>query len=347
MIYVEALMLSVMIYVGILASYSDIRYGIVKNKMLLMGIFAAIILDVIYYSFFAKGMVIIFIINTLALSLFSVLMYFYHIWAAGDSKLLIVEALLMPVGLYNRSGELSISSVSIVILIFSIAYVYIIFETIYEGLKRKNLFSTDIKIRWNKSVVVNFVKRYIQCMVYITLLNMIYVLVIPDIYVNNIVFFTLINLFFVLTVFRYRVFYKAYVFMPAVVLLCMTVGVLKINIFDGINYKVYLLLMFVMIFRKISEKYNYIEIPTSSVKAGMILSLETIILFKRSKVKGLPISTTEDMRSRISEDEAKSILRWEKSKYGEANITIVKKMPFAIFIILGVVSYLIIRMCIQ
>jgi hypothetical protein len=127
----------------------------------------------------------------------------------------------------------------------------------------------------------------------------------------------------------------------------MTAGALKINIFNGINYKVYLLLMFVMIFRKISEKYNYIEIPTSSVKAGMILSLGTIVLFKRSKVKGLPISTTEDMRSRISEDEAKSILRWEKSKYGEANITIVKKMPFAIFIILGVVSYLIIRMCIQ
>lgn len=122
MIYIEALMLSVMIYLGLLSSYTDIKYGIIKNKVLLVAAVIAVILDIIYYSVFAQNLFGIFIINTIALWIFSLLMYFHHIWSAGDSKMLMVESLLIPVELYNKTGELRVSSVSIIILIFSIAY---------------------------------------------------------------------------------------------------------------------------------------------------------------------------------------------------------------------------------
>jgi hypothetical protein len=94
---------------------------------------------------------------------------------------------------------------------------------------------------------------------------------------------------------------------------------------------------------EIAEKYNYKTIPTEDVKSGMVLSYGTILMFQPSKVKGLPTYTTEDIRSRISGDEAERIVRWKNSKYGRPMITIVRKIPFAIFITMGTIFYLLMR----
>ena len=96
--------------------------------------------------------------------------------------------------------------------------------------------------------------------------------------------------------------------------------------------------MFVVL-RLFIDEYNYEIIPTSNVEKGMILSLETSLLFSNSKVKGLPNPSTEDLRSRLTE-EAQSIRRWEKSKYGVSEVKIVRKMPFAIFISLGTLVFI-------
>ena len=64
-----------------------------------------------------------------------------------------------------------------------------------------------------------------------------------------------------------------------------------------------------------------------------------------SNIKGLPKEkNTEDIRSRITEEEAESIKRWEFSKYGQSEIVIVRKIPFAIFISIGSIVYIFSRM---
>ena len=60
----------------------------------------------------------------------------------------------------------------------------------------------------------------------------------------------------------------------------------------------------IILFQSLAERYNYQEINTVDVKAGMILSYGTILQFINSRVKGLPQYTTEDIASRISEEEA-------------------------------------------
>lgn len=60
-------------------------------------------------------------------------------------------------------------------------------------------------------------------------------------------------------------------------------------------------------------------------------------------MKGLPKQGGEDMRYRITEDEMNAIKRWESSKYGEDTIIIVRKIPFAIFIVAGILLLFIIR----
>ena len=70
------------------------------------------------------------------------------------------------------------------------------------------------------------------------------------------------------------------------------------------------------------------------------------ILFRGSAVlwiqsKGLPTTTDETTKSRITQEEADSIKRWEKSKYGKEQIMVVRYIPFAVFILIGMITYLI------
>ena len=92
---------------------------------------------------------------------------------------------------------------------------------------------------------------------------------------------------------------------------------------------------------KFADKYNYEWIPTSEVKEGMILSYFAVQQFVNSRVKGLPKETDETTKSRISAEEAAAVRRWETSKYGQEKIMVVRYIPFAIFILIGVITYLI------
>ena len=75
----------------------------------------------------------------------------------------------------------------------------------------------------------------------------------------------------------------------------------------------------------------------------MILSYATVMKFNSSRVVGLPKTTYEDMRSRLNDEEVDAIKRWRISKNGCEKITIVRKMPFAIFIVLGEIIFFIVR----
>ena len=80
-------------------------------------------------------------------------------------------------------------------------------------------------------------------------------------------------------------------------------------------------------------------VPTLAVPASV--SYTHLILMQNSRVRGLPQISTEDLKSRLTDDEIESIKRWAKSRKIEY-VSIVKKIPFAIFLELGFVGYFII-----
>lgn len=53
MIYIEALMITVVLYTGIAATWSDCRTGLIANKMLRKSFIVLTVLNGIYYSIFA------------------------------------------------------------------------------------------------------------------------------------------------------------------------------------------------------------------------------------------------------------------------------------------------------
>ena len=153
----------------------------------------------------------------------------------------------------------------------------------------------------------------------------------------------LINFFVVFAILSFDILKKCYVIVAALladIILFVVFRNKMIQCIPSVSNIIFIAI--ILVFRSLAEKYNYKRIPTSEVKKGMIMSFNTILLFKTSRVKGLPLVTTEDFRTRITDIESDSIKRWENSKNGQHEITIVRKLPFAVFITLGTVMFLII-----
>lgn len=74
---------------------------------------------------FCKDLLVEFSLNVLILCVLGVLLYAVHVWAGGDSKLLILVAFAMPARLYHYYSHEMFPTLSIVIFTFSVGYVYL------------------------------------------------------------------------------------------------------------------------------------------------------------------------------------------------------------------------------
>jgi len=341
MIIIEAILVTVLICTCIYVTITDLKHGIIQNKVLGLAGVVGIIANAIYYLAYAKYFVIAFALNFTVMILISIVFYVLHIWAAGDSKLLILTVFLIPARFYFDGNNVA-ATVVIMIIIFSIAFLYVIGESICLGIKEKNLFQIGII----KTDIRNMIKQYIKCTCLVTLLGIFLRLIIPEFYEQNIELIMIINMVVVLLSYNIKLFDKI---IPLLILILVTIVCFVFTVSESvnINFKIYPLVLVVMILRMIAEKYNYKTIPTSNVEKGMVLSYSTVMFFTPSSIKGLPHATTEDIRSKINDDEVESIKRWEHSKYGQPTITIVRKIPFAIFISIGTVIYTLVRMLIN
>ena len=109
----------------------------------------------------------------------------------------------------------------------------------------------------------------------------------------------------------------------------------------SLNPENYIMVVVLLIFQMTIKTILYEEIKIADLKKGMILSTISSMMMQNSRVRGLPLVSTEDLKSRLTEEQVNSICRWSKSRKIET-ITIVRKIPFAIFIFSGFLSYFVI-----
>lgn len=341
MIIVESAMISIMFGICIYSSITDLKRGIVRNSTILLGSVLSVVLNLVYYAIFAKDYFAAYIINFFVMVILSLTFYATHIWAAGDSKLLIFVISMIPARIYF-SGNNVAATVTILIVIFSFAFIYYVFESVYLSIKEKSFFSSyrNLKIDILKMLI-----QYLKCTCVVTIVNFIFSLIMPDFYSANVELFMVVNMLIVFTICNISILDKWYILAPLAIGTVL-IATLQNRRLEFVNLRIYFVVAVVLLLRIIAEKHNYKTIDTADAKPGMVLSYSTIIQFMPSRIKGLPTSTTEDIRSRISEEEAKNIIRWKDSKYGQEAITIVRKIPFAIFITIGAVFFVIARMII-
>lgn len=331
---VKYIMLFLLFILCIYATISDIKFSIIRNKFLLFFAINGIILDIIYYVHYPY-FISIFLFNITLMVVSSVILYFTHIWAAGDSKLLIVIGLFIPSN-FTIYDEYLYYEIMIPVYSFAISFIYLIIDTLYLYLiKKKRISITDIYKQFKQSIALLIINS-----IYILTILKIEELVKITFNVSFGIFQWIFNILLLILISGQKFFYNKY---------CVFVVTLSSIIFSfisdiwmvNLNRVIYYIIIVFFIFIKIIiNKYNYEEIDINDLKSGMILSTVSTFLFCSSKVKGLPDISTEDLKSRLNNDEIDAIKKWSNSKFGRKKLQIVRKIPFAIFISLGVLIYL-------
>ena len=317
----------------IICSCSDLKNGIISNKTVLRFAIVAIAIDALYYGVIVKDLLFPFLLNVLAVSFVSLYLFFSHSFAGGDCKMVIVLSLLYPARYYlsYRGGTATL----IFALGFSLlaGYVYLLITSLV-ALGRKKV---ELSIDYIRQFLQSFLKSYLSAMAYIILLNSILMLLEQNDLILNIWIVRCACILVAWCVGRYPVFKKPQLLLSSILF---SVGIFLITrtLPISINPENYILVLILLLCQMTIRTTIYESIPVNQLSKGMILTTFSSVLMQSSITKGLPGVSTEDLRSRLTSDEIASIKIWAKATHTE-HLTIVKKIPFAIFISVGFLSY--------
>ena len=333
----EYTLLLLMFCLGVIAAVSDIRTGIISNKIIAWFALCGVVTDTIYYGMLAPDTIEIFFLNVVSTTVISFCLYYTHAIAGGDCKLIPVLSLLYPAGMYLEYGGSSITLFIALCFAIFFGYLYMLFAAIWK------LVTDESHI--NKTYIINtvkiFAKSYFRATLFVMFLNLFFAIIDRNfLHVDAwIVWVTCIITAWISG--RVRIL-RNRVLIGLVLAADFGLAIYMKVIPFSLNPRTYLFTVVLLLCQMMIRTNLYEQIQTSRIKKGMILSSVSSILMQNSKIAGLPGISTEDLRNRLTEDEAESVRRWGKSTKGTKEISIVKKIPFAIFLAMGYVCYFII-----
>jgi len=312
---------------------SDLRTGLIYNKILLIYFLAALFIDALYYGLFVQDLWTEFLVNFIVVTVLSLYLFFSHSFAGGDCKMMIVLAMLYPARQYLVLGNSNTTLVLTIAFAILAGYVYLLIYSVWKLVTKKN----TITFSYVKNYCIGFLKSYLTALVYIAFLN------VGLIFCGKVGvqisswFASLMCLLIAWCVGRFSVLKKLYFIIPItgiVFLMSFAVGVLPISI----NPENYFLVFFLLFCQMTIRTSIYEEIEVEQLKKGMILTTFSSVIMQTSITKGLPRISTEDLKSRLTEEEVDSIKIWAKATKTK-KLSVVKKIPFAVFISVGFLVY--------
>ena len=334
---VQYVLIALLICLGIISAVYDIRFGIIPNKIIVIFLICGLVLDTVLYGVLARDIMSLFIINLIASIVLALCFYYTHIFAGGDCKLIIAMSLLYPAGMYLLYDRTRCTLIMAVCIAIFYGFVYLLISSVKKIITREIVITkTDIK-----EYVASYIKIYVVAMVYVIFTNLGFTAIgSRGIKIPDWIIWTACILIAWFTA-RIAIFKNRYLLMAVGVLdiiIAIILGVMPISVHPG----TYIFTAGLVICQLLMRTNLYETIKTSDVRSGMILSLASSIIMQGSKIKGLPGISSEDLKSRLTDEQVKSIIKWSESSRGQAEICIVKKIPFAVFIVLGYISYFLI-----
>ena len=338
----EAASMTVLLALLVNACYTDVRHGIVSNKTLLYSIVSGLVINTLY-TFVTQGVFLAaYLGNIVLLSILSLVLYAYQLWAAGDSKMLIAVACCLPGRVFTFWGIGQFAGFSIVVIAFITAFIYVLAESVALEIRNKD--SLHVPVTFD---IQRYVYSYFFTVAATTILAVVLSYAIPWLFRGQAFLLMAADFVIILSLMQIRNRLRLNVLKVCTVILWTAVMALYftgvVSLSFAANFVTWSIALLVAIGCALAGKYGYQTIPTSTVRAGMILSASTVALFSMSRIKGLPCNMSEDLGCRMSVDEATSVRRWENSAHGKPYVTIVRKLPFALFIGLGTISFIIIE----
>ena len=319
----------------VLATYSDLKEGKVHNKTLLVFAVAAAVLDAFYYGFFSTDTVKDFLLNFCTVFLLSLILYFTHCFAGGDCKLSIVLALAYPSGAYlcyKSSVNTLFFTLAIAVLI---GYLYLLIASVAGLATGKTVFNHG----YAKNYIFSFLRSYITATVYISIVNLMAFAAMKRGFSVPYQLLNIICICVALLVGRFKIL-RSYLLLGAALICCVLFSVLLKAIPFSANIGSYIFALVLMLCQMSIGANTYEQINSEKICKGTILSTASTLLFQSSRIRGLPALSKENLDSRLTEQEAEKVRQWCRENHIES-LSAVRKIPFAVFIVLGFVIYFI------
>lgn len=333
MIILEDLLMAALASLGIITSVTDIRDGRIYNKTLRYFAVAAIVVGIIYYGYFARDLLILYITNFVIITVISLILFYTHSFAGGDCKLVMVMAMLYPANYCLVYGNTDVTLYFALGIAIIYGYIYLLVFSIYALIRGK----TKITKAYVKGYLISFIRSFVSASGYICAINIVFIFIgMQGIYINK----WIIRMVCMITAWLVgkNVLLKKWVVILAVYILDIIAGVLCGFVPFSFNPENYILVLILLLCQMAIRTSIYEDMQIVDLKKGMILSSVSSMLMQNSRVRGLPPVSSEDLKSRLTEEQIESIRRWADSR-NITSVTVVRKIPFAVFIFGGFLSY--------
>ena len=319
------------------ATVSDIRTGKIKNIVLIISCGILLVTTLVKFIFFYRDDFLLYLENAGILLLIGFAGYIVKLWAGGDCKVLALLAVSYPTLFYFDYNHIRLTLWLIPVIAFIISFIYLLADSVVSVIGRKN----RIDGKQMLTTLRRYLVLYIKAFVFITAWNQIYAyFVYPYLQIHPAIYFS-ISVVLVFVISKIKVLGNVWILI-GVAAFDVAMMIISHNFTIITYWKNYLLVFMFMILKSFLSLYNYKTISVEEVTMGMVLSRTDTLLMQQSRVKGLPVLSDETLKSRITAEEADSVKRWGKSKYGKQQISIVRKIPFAAFLSIGTVVYILV-----
>lgn len=331
---IEILLMILLLTLGTLSTKSDLKEGRIYNKTLAVFAGISIILGSVYYGYYARDLLGLFLMNYIVLAIISLILFYSHSFAGGDCKLVLGMGIIYPANYYLVYGNTFITLFFVLGFAIIYGYLFLVISSLRGLVQGKNKLTRD----YVKSYVISFFKSFISATIYISAFN----LLIIGLNWSNINEW-LLRIFCIAiawAVGKYEFLRKKSIIF-SICIVDVIGGMVERVVPFSFRLENYILVIVLLLCQMTIRTDLYERIKIADLKKGMILSMGSSMLMQGSRVRGLPGISSEDLKSRLTETEVNSIIRWGKGKEID-DLIIVKKIPFAIFIFLGFISYFLI-----
>jgi len=315
---------------GIVTSYTDIRYGKIFNKHLLWALGILIVIYIViligpwslgedYFFNFGMNLVIAFAIGFL----------FWHLglWSAADSKLFTVYAALVPLIVYSRTYYSLFPSLTLLINSFVPFFVGFSLKAFFTAsINRKRKFFSNVRLKDVLALVMLiFVMMWIPSLVF-------------KIFHTRLIFIISLAIMFGLAFVLKKLFEENLVFvMIGLTIVRIIFDYAYVSTFGFLKQFSYLSILIVVIYVLINSGSQFFvkKINIKKIRPGMILAGKVYDGKKEIKL--------EHPAEGLTMKDVRKILRLYKNKKVGDSVNIYQTIPFAPFMFAGALLTIVLR----
>ncbi len=319
--------------------YTDCRYSLIRNRYLISVGCIAIISNVIGIIRENDADYKSFIMVLCIAVLIDFALYYLKIFAGGDYKLLLCVHLALPYAVCVKTMLNLPLGIVIIGLSCVIGYIWIVVESIYLSVTEKRIAGKKILIQTLKDFV-----RYLKYFFALVFVNGIVQWLIAEMRLglHNTWAMYLINIAVVILLAKYRLLNSKPV-AGAFVIADIVLGFVNFKmVLDKRTFILWIAIIITGVFRNFVSEFNYKEIDICDLKPGMILSAGSSLQISMIKSAKYSQISDESTRSRLSKENVEYLASFGSKRDDLKRITIVRKVPFAVFIAVSTIVVIVI-----